>query len=334
MFRSAVAAAGVLLTVVPAWAGPADLFAEKVKDFGTTPRGPVLVHYFRFTNTTGQPLTLGQPRVSCGCVSAAVSKNQVAPGETAAVIAHMDTRRIQTPNTTKSVTIYVPFLAPAHEEVSLRVQTVCRDDLVMAPDTLAFGTVRKGQGGTATTKVTFTSDPNWKVTEAASTGGYVKAEVKEESRAGAVVTYAVTATLDKDCPAGNWTADIVLKTSNPAVASLRVPVTVTVTVAAAASVAATPEAVQFGDVPMGTPAEKRVVLKGGSPFKILEIKGADDQLGVKVADKDEAKAEHVITLSASPKAAGGFVRSVEIVTDNKDQPKVVIPVAAKVTGGK
>jgi hypothetical protein len=327
MLRSAVAAAGVLLTAVPAWAGPADLFAEKVKDFGTTPRGPVLIHYFRFTNTTGQPLTLGQPRVSCGCVSAAVSKNQVAPGETAAVIAHMDTRRIQTPNTTKSVTVYVPFLAPTYEEVALRVQTVCRDDLVMTPDTLAFGTVKKGQGGTATVRVTFTSDPNWKVTEATSTGGYVKAEAKEEARAGATVTYAVTATLDQDCPAGNWTADVYLKTTNPAVATLRVPVTVTVT--AAAAVAATPEAVQFGDVTVGTPAEQRVVLKGGSPFKILEVKGADDQLGVKV-DSDAAKAEHVITLSASPKAAGGFVRSVEIVTDNKDQPRVVIPVAGKV----
>ena len=330
MFRSAVAAAGVMLLAVPAWAGPADLFAEKVKDFGTTPRGPVLVHYFRFTNTTAQALTLGQPRVSCGCVSASVSKNQVAPGESAAVIAHMDTRRIQNLNTTKSVTVYVPFLSPTHEEVSLRVETVCRDDLLMTPDTLAFGTVKKGAGGTATVKVTFTSDPNWKVTEAKSTGGYVKAEVKEASRAGATVTYAVTATLDPECPAGHWTADVNLTTSNAAVAKLRIPVTVNVV----APVAVTPEAVQFGDVPMGTPAEKRVVLKGTSPFKILEVKGGDDQLGVKVADKDVAKAEHVITLSASPKAAGGFTRSVEVVTDNKDQPKVVIPVAAKVTGGK
>lgn len=329
MFRSAVAAAGVLLTVVPAFAGPADLFADKVKDFGTTPRGPVLVHYFRFTNTTGQPLTLGQPRVSCGCVSAAVLKNVVAPGESAAVIAHMDTRRIQNAGVTKSVMVYVPFVAPTHEEVSLRVQTVTRDDLVMTPDTISFGTVKKGAGAVATTKVTFTSDPNWKVTEVASTGGYIKAEAKEEARAGATVTYTITATLDKGCPAGNWTADINLKTSNAAVANLRVPVTVTV----AAPVAASPEAVQFGDVPLGNPAEKRVVLKGAAPFKILEVKGGDDQLGVKL-DGDEAKAEHVITLSASPKAAGGFVRSVEIVTDNKDQPKLVIPVAAKVTGGK
>lgn len=327
MYRIALAVSGIVLSSGLAAADPGDLFTEKVKDFGVSPKGPVLVHYFRFTNTTNQPLTLGQPRVSCGCTSAAVSTNQVAPGETAAVIAYMDTRRIPTPNVLKAVTVYVPFLGPTQEEVSLRVQTVCRDDLMMSPDTLAFGTLRKGQGGKVSTKVTFLSDPNWQVTESTSTGGYVGVKHKLESRNGSMVTYDITATLDKDCPAGNWTADIYLKTSNPAVATLRIPVTVNVT----APVAVNPEAVQFGNLSLGNATKKRVILQSGTPFKILEIKGADDQLGVKVESK-EAKPIHILTLSASPKAAGGFVRKLEIVTDNKEQPKVVIPVAAKVVG--
>ena len=173
--------------------------------------------------------------------------------------------------------------------------------------------------------MTFTSDPKWEIKESTSTGGYVAVEHKLESRVGNTVTYDVTAILDKDCPAGNWTADINLKTSNTAVASLRVPVTVNVN----APVAVSPEAVQFGNVSIGNATEKRVTLQSGTPFKILEVKGADDQLGVKV-ESDESKAIHVITLSASPKLQGGFVRNVEIVTDNKEQPKVIIPVAAKV----
>jgi hypothetical protein len=326
MRRFAFAMAGVLIGFGTASAGPSDLFTEKVKDFGITPKGPVLIHYFRFTNTTNQPLTLGQPRVSCGCTSAAVSKNQVAPGESAAVIAYMDTRRIPTTNVTKSVIVYVPFYGATQEEVSLRVQTVCRDDLMMAPDTLAFGLLRKGQGGKVSTKVTFTSDPDWKVTEATSTGGYVKVDHKLDSRSGSVVTYDITATLDKDCPVGNWTSDIYLKTSNPAVANLRIPVTVQI----APPVAASPDAVQFGDMAVGgNPAEKQVTLQSGTPFKILGVKGADEQLDVKI-ESQEAKATHIITLSAHPKNAGGFARRVEIVTDNKDQPNVVIPVVAKV----
>jgi hypothetical protein len=325
MNRMMIAVAAVVGTAVPAWAGPGDLFAEKVMDFGVSPRGTILVHYFRFTNTTNQPLTLGNPRVSCGCVSAAVSTNRVAPGETAAVIAYMDTRRIPTPNVTKSVLVYVPFLAPAPEEVTLRVQTVARDDLMMSPDSLAFGTVKKGQGARVSTKVTFLSDPNWRITEATSTGGYIKAEFKEDSRSGGLVTYEVTAVLDKDCPAGNWVSDINLKTSSAAVARLRIPVSVTVT----ASVAASPEAVSFGSVPLGTTPEKKVTLQGGAPFKILEIKGVDEQLKA-VIEKSEASPVHTIVFAANPKSAGGFTRKVEIVTDSKEQPKIIVPVTAKV----
>ena len=327
MLRIALAVLGVFVGSSVAFAGNGDLFTEKVKDFGTTPRGPVLVHYFRFTNTTNHTLTLGQPRVSCGCTAASVSKNSIAPGETAAIIAHMDTRRFQYANVTKAVTIYVPFTGPTQEEVSLKVQAICRDDLMMSPDTLALGTVIKGRGSKVSTKVTFTSDPKWEVTESKSTGGYIAAEHKLESRNGSTVTYEVTAILDKECPAGNWTADIFLKTSNPAVATLRVPVTVVVS----APVAVSPEAVQFGNVSLGNAMEKRVTLQSGTPFKILEVKGADDQLGVKV-ESNEAKATHIITLSANPKLLGGFDRSLEITTDNKDQPKVVIPVAAKFIG--
>jgi len=229
MTRYIVVLAGLFGGAAPAWAGAADLFPDKVKDFGVSPRGTILVHYFRFTNTTGQPLQLGQPRVSCGCVSAYILKNQIAPGETTAVVAQMDPRRIPTPYTTKSVTVYVPFFSPTVEEVSLRVQTVCRDDLIMSPDSLAFGTVQKGKGAKATTKVTLTSDPSWQVTAAESTGGYVKVEVKQESRVGSQVTYEVTATLEKDCPAGNWTSDVYLTTNKADIPKLRIPVTVNVT---------------------------------------------------------------------------------------------------------
>ena len=315
----------LLGTAAPAWAGPGDLFTEKVMDFGTSPRGPVLVHYFRFTNTTKETLTLGNPRVSCGCVSAALDKNQVAPGETGVVIAYMDTRRIPTPNVVKSVTVFVPFLGPTQEEVSLRVQTVTRDDLLMSPDKIEMGTVARGAGAKAGTKVTFTSDPNWKITEASSTGGFVKADVKEDTRAGNFVTYEVTATLDKDCPAGNWISYIYLKTSDPAMGKIRVQVTVNV----AAGPAIQSDSAALGELPVGVETEKTITLKSGKPFKILEVNGADEQLKV-VVSKAEASEKHTILLAANPKSIGGFTRNVEIVTDSKDQPKLIIPVTAKV----
>lgn len=328
MNRLLLACAGVLATVTTAWAGnPSDLFQEKVMDFGTSPKGTVLIHYFRFTNTTNQTLTVGSPRVSCGCTSAQVSKNSIAPGEAAAVIAYMDTRRIPTPNVTKSVLVYVPFIAPTQEEVTLRVQTVARDDLMMSPDTLAFNTVNKGQSAKVTTKVTFMSDPNWQISEATSSGAYVKAAFKEDSRNGGFVTYDVTAILDKDCPVGNWTSDVYLKTSNPAVAKLRIPVTVTVV---SPAVAASPEAVSFANVAMGSPTEKKLTLQSGTPFKIIDVKGVDEQLKV-VIEKNDSSPIHTLILAANPTSPEGFSRMVEILTDNKEQPKVIVPVTARVS---
>src|SRR5581483_10979499 len=161
-------------------------------------------------------------------------------------------------------------------------------------------------------------------TEATSTGGFVKAEFKQDTRSGNTVTYEVTAILDKDCPAGNWTSDINLKTSNSSVAKLRIPVTVTVIT----PVAATPEAVTFGNVTLGSTSEQKITLQGTAPFKILEVKGVDEQLKA-VIEKNDASPVHTIILAANPTTAGGFTRTVEIVTDNQDQPKIVVPVTAK-----
>ncbi len=329
MTRTLLAVAAWAGTAMVACAGPGDLFTEKVADFGTTPKGTIQVHYFRFTNTTTQTLKLGKPRVSCGCTTASVSNSSVAPGETAAVIAYMDTRRIPIPNVNKSVLIYVPFLAPTQEEVTLRVQTIARDDLLMSPDTIAFGTVKAATGGKLTTKVTFIGDPNWQITEASSSGAFVKADFKEDVRNGNLVTYSVTATLDKGCPVGNWASDIFLKTSNSAVAKLRIPVTVNLTPA----VAVTPESAAFGNLPVGVPSERTITIQGTAPFKILEVKGTDEQLRVTV-DRSATSATHTIVVAANPKSTGGFTRTVEIVTDSKEQPRLIIPVTAKVVENK
>ncbi len=327
MYRSILAGLCVVGLTGAVRAGAEDFFTEKDVNFGTTPRGPVLFHYFAVKNTSNQPVTIGQPRVSCGCTSASVLKSQLAPGESTSVVAYMDTRRIPQANVLKTVIVYVPFYTPQPEEVQLQVHAVARDDLVMSPEVLGFGTVRKGQGGKATTKVTLYSDPSWKVTEATSSGAYVKAEVKEAQRQGNEVSYEVTATLDPNCPVGDWTADVWLKTTGAGVEKLRIPVRVTVV----APIAVNPNDVQFGQVHVGEPAEQKVILQGTQPFKVVKVKGAEDG-EVKVDQVGEgSRPVHILKVTFTPKAAGDWSRSLEIDTDSKEQPKVVVPLHAKAT---
>jgi hypothetical protein len=325
MHRVLLAGLMTLVAIGTARAGANSYFTETFKDFGITPRGPMLVHYFAVKNTSSQPVTMGQPRVSCGCVSATILKPQLAPGESTAVVVYMDTRRIPQAYVTKSVTVYVPFLSPVLEEVSLRVQAIARDDLVLTPDTLAIGTVRKGEGGKATVRLTLHNDPNWQVTEATSSGAYVLAAAKQLSRAGSEVSYEVTATLKPDCPVGNWTADVWLKTTTPGMEKLRVPVTVTVI----APIAVNPEAVTFGTVKVGATGEQKVILQGTQPFKVTDVK---KPAGVEVSGVTEAaRPVHVLRLTYTPKDAGAANGTIEFVTDHKEQPKVTVPWTAIVT---
>jgi hypothetical protein len=41
---------------------------------------------------------------------------------------------------------------------------------------------------------------------------------------------------------------------------------------------------------------------------------------------------HTVVIAANPTTMGGFTRTVEIVTDNKEQPSIIVPVTAKVVG--
>ncbi len=326
MHRLLFTAVVVASVAATASAGPQEFFSENVKDFGITPRGPVLIHYFTVKNTSNQAVSIGQPRVSCGCVSASVMKSTLQPGESTAVVAQMDTRRIPQAGALKSVTVYVPFLSPTAEEVHLRVQAIARDDLVMSPDTLAFGNVKKGAGAKTTVKLTFFGDPNWQVSEPTSGGAYIKAAVKPGEKSGSSVTYEVEATLDPECPVGNWTTDVWVKTTATGIEKFRIPVTVTVT-----APIIKPDAVKFGDVKVGQSAEQRLLLQGNAAFKILKVTGADDLVTVSPIS-DDSRPVHVLKLTLTPKSAGDLNKTIEVETDHKEQPKIKISLVGRGIG--
>ena len=326
MRRLILASTMVLLATTAVQAGAIDYFSESSKDFGTSPRGPVLTHHFTVTNKTNSTMILGQPRVSCGCVSAFATKSQLAPGESTSVVAYMDTKRIPQANTTKTVIVFVTVqTGNIIEEAQLRVTAIARDDLVLTPEVFAFGTVRKGQGGKVTTKISFYSDPNWKISETTSNGIYVKAVAKPMPAVNNVASYEVTATLDPACPVGNWTADVWVKSTAYGMEKLRIPVTVNVV----APIAVTPELTRFPDTTAGKATELKVLLNGSDAFKILDIKGADSELEVSPAGS-AARPVHILKLTLTPAKAGEVSKKLEITTDMAEQKTLTLTLTGKV----
>jgi len=220
------------------------LFQEHDKDFAVVPRGPTLVHHFRLTNTTSQPIHISDVRVSCGCVSARALENNVAPGQSTAILAEMDSRRFVGP---KKVFIFVQLDRPQWEEVRLSVQANSREDLLVGPESFAFVRIKRGSTPSNSVTVSFLGKSSWKISNVDGATGYVQTSLKELQRDAGEVKYQVTATIRGDAPAGNWFSEVWVKTDNPSVPRIRIPVTVEVEPAPAAN----SKTASYGALPAG-----------------------------------------------------------------------------------
>jgi hypothetical protein len=225
----------------------------------------------------------------------------------------------------KSVTIFVSFSQPAVEEVRLWVQANARTDFSVTPDTLSLGQVKRGAGASGTSSIAFYG-AKAEITEVKSESNYIQPSVKQVKNEAGQLSYELTAKLRGDAPVGRWYTDVWLKTNNPEIPQIRVPLTVEVESALSLS----PEAVTLGQVPVDGEGERRVILRGVKPFKITEIKGADDQLAIR-DNTQEAKAVHVLTVKLKPAAPGDVSRNLKIVTDLAEDNEIDLQVNAQIT---
>jgi hypothetical protein len=298
------------------------MFEERSKDFGSVPRGPLLSHSFRFTNKTQQPVHISGVRVSCGCVAASAAQDQVGPGQSSEIKATMDTRRF---TGAKSVTIYVRFDQPQWEEVHLTVQANGRNDLTINPESMAFGRIKKGTASSASVNLTILGGSGWVVTDAQTESNYIKTSLKEVRRDSAEVSYQLTATIRADTPSGKWYSDIWVNTNDQSMPKIRVPLTVEIE----SPLTLSSSAVTLGEVQPGAEIERKVVLRGATPFKITRIEGADDRWSVRDSTSD-SKPVHVLVVKLKSAQAGEIAKRFRIITDLEEDGEVEFMASAHV----
>jgi hypothetical protein len=305
------------LVAAPALAGTwaEGTFEEFSKDFGSVPRGQVLTHSFGVKNNTGQAVTISNVRVSCGlCTSATALKGRLGPGEETSVVVRMDSGKFIG---VKTVYVYVTFSEPQYAEVRLWVQANSRDDINVTPEAIAFGRIKHGDAPTKAATITFYGGVPAAITEVQSESNYVQAKVGPARSSGNEVSYEVTAKLRSDTPVGKWYTDVWVTTNNPSVPRVRVPLTVEID----APLTVNTTTVALGEIKVGETAERKLVVRGGRPFKITAIRGADDSLEVKDSTSDSAE-QHVLTVRLKGAKPGQLNRIVKVVTDIKDEGEV------------
>jgi len=299
------------------------LFEELNKDFGSVPRGQILTHNFKIRNATKDPVTITSVRVSCGCVSATANTGYLAPGQETTLTAKMDTSRFAG---VRTVTIFVQFGSPQPSEVRLWVQANSRSDFAIAPDQLAFGQVKRGSNPATSVTVTFYGNPGAKVTEARGESNYIQPTVTEVRRSESESAYQVNVRIRPDTPVGKWYTDVWLKTNVATMPQLRVPLTIEIESALSVS----PDLTNLGTVPMKGEVEKRVIVRGVKPFKIVTFGGTDDELSVR-ENSNDARAVHVLLVKLKPRKAGEINRTIRLTTDLPEDNLIDFKVSAQVT---
>jgi hypothetical protein len=323
MLRHCLVICAGLCCAGPAAASWADsLFESLSKDFGSVPRGSTLTHLFRLTNKTEQPISVTGLRVSCGCVSASAMQPTVAPGQSTVIVAQMDTSRFAG---VRSVTIHVSLGPPANEEVRLWVQANSRDDVSIVPEALAHGQIKRGVSSAKSVTITFLGNGEWQILGSQCESNYVQTTIKEQRRDGGQVTYEVTAALRSDTPVGKWYSDVWLKTNHQSMPRVRIPLTVEVE----SNLSLSPSTVNLGEVKVGAKVERRAILRGVRPFKILSFSGTDDGLTVKDSATDSMPV-HVLTITLHPDKAGDLTRAIRVITDLEGEGEIEFQAQAKV----
>jgi hypothetical protein len=100
---------------------------------------------------------------------------------------------------------------------------------------------------------------------------------------------------------------------------MRIPLTIEIESALTVS----PDAVVIGPLKPNEEGERKVILRGTKPFKVLRADGGDDRLGVKPSS-DEAKTVHVLTVWAKGgDKAGDLPRKLKVLTDLEEAEKEV-----------
>jgi uncharacterized protein DUF1573 len=331
IMRKAVAALAVLAwSALPVfaqeepWANK--LFRSKGSishDFGTVPQGTQLKYRFNLKNIYKVPLEITHVGVSCGCVEIRDYSRIVQPNEEGYVDINMDTRRIN--NGFRTVRIFITVGPKYVSTATLQVSAAVRTDVVFNPESINFGLVPRGQTPTRTLDVEYMGGQNWQVTEiiksasapfelradtlAADTGGFRRA-----SRVG----YRLTVTLKPNAPPGPFRQELILKTNDSSSPSL----TVTVEGSIQASLQVSRKN-NLGTIKVGEKRERKVLVEGSRPFRILAVDGQGDGLIVVAKGASTSAAAHTLTIRFEPTKQGPVRRELIIRTDLDNQSAIM-----------
>ena len=207
---------------------PAIDIVNKIKDFGTVPKGEKIKAIFEVRNTGKAPLEISQVRPTCGCTVANFD-HTVAPGGTGKITAEVDTTGFTGP-ISKAVLVFSND--PATPQVNLVIKADVRAFVEVLPRPLViFRNVLQGEPASEKLVLASADGSDFKVESAAATSGgpyqlsYSELPDKERIPDRKGSQWELTVTVPANAPEGMLNQKIVVKTTSPKAPEVTINVT-------------------------------------------------------------------------------------------------------------
>ncbi|MEX0676497.1 MAG: DUF1573 domain-containing protein [Pirellulales bacterium] len=312
MLRFAIA---VLICLVLARSASAQDWALKMfdataHDFGTVAKGSKAVHHFKLKNIYEEDLHILSVGSSCGCTTPHISKRDLKTFETAEIIADFNTRDF---HGHKTATLTVDVECVSRAQVQLRIAGFIRTDVVTQPGSIDFGTVDQGTDTDQKLQVSYAGRDDWKILDARTADPWYEVEMTEVGRGNGHVAYELLVRMTKDAPIGYVKDQLILVTNDGQ--SREIPVDMQGRVMS--DITVSPTKLFIGVVRPGQKVTKNLVVRGKRPFKILDVKCADNCF--QIEPSKEARSVHLIpVVFTAGSTAGRVTEKISLHTDHGD----------------
>ncbi len=310
------------ITLAQDWAKA--MFDHTSHDFGTVGRGAKAEHCFSLENIYLEDAHIASVRSSCGCSTPTVSKRTLKTYETSEVKVAMNTEAFLG---RKDAVITVVFDKPFPAEVTLKVHTYIRSDVVLQPGSVQFGSVSQGASVRKKIGVSYAGRHDWRIKDVESNNPHLEVQAIETSREHGRVSYDLWVQLKADTPDGYINDHITLITDDPDPNKSRVTLVVEGVVVPA--VAVRPSPLMLGILQTGQTVTRQLVIHGKTPFKVVGVTSADKRLAFVVPKT--AKTLHLVPVTfIAGNEPGKVTLRIRIQTDLPETPVLDVTVNAQV----
>jgi hypothetical protein len=193
-------------------------------DFGYIPQGGSVSHIFKVRNIGEDTLIIVRVRAGCGCTSVPLSKDRLAPDETANLEAIFNSEKIRKGKTSKSIQIISNDPTKPFQDLHFTARVGETNSLVkLTPEDVCFDSIHQEKETKRRLTVENISREKLSVELIDEPKNFVELSLKERSlQPGEKVE--ITLGLKKDAPQGRFRTSFTLDFENSKIVRITVPV--------------------------------------------------------------------------------------------------------------